>query len=327
MTMPIQSVRKSSRDEFTKPVKIILAQRVGLHCSSPSCKADTMGPQSDPSNVVNVGVAAHITAAAPSGPRFDSTINEKARRSATNGIWLCQTCAKLIDSDSGIYTAKLLHQWKAVAEEEARRRIGRTKSRTEDRSNAQAVADLKRDQKLRDDLNRELLKSASERKELPVGSSRTVKFSHSEIIVRRIDDESYPDIDDSPGISGWFKLEILDFYHGGLECILGIESALLDTLTRKWSLLSHKQSKESFPSRYSKAMIFVTGKIPWRNILHYDMQGDQHYCQPHLYCDFANSGTPYEGRGFFLACEGFQWELGSEDRLELESLLRLEKPR
>jgi hypothetical protein len=37
----------------------------------------------------------HITGAAPGGPRFDVNLSDKARRSASNGIWHCQTCAKL----------------------------------------------------------------------------------------------------------------------------------------------------------------------------------------------------------------------------------------
>ena len=158
---------------------------------------------------------------------------------------------------------------------------------------------------------------------LPRGSSRTAKFLHSEVIIRRIDDATYPDVDDSPGISGWFKLEILDFYYGGLECILGIKEALHDSATRKWALLTYEQSKLSFPFRFSKTSVLQTGKIPWRNILHYDMRGDRIYPEPHLYCAFADSGMPYEGWGYFLAVEGYEWELSSDDKLELEALLML----
>jgi hypothetical protein len=323
VAMLVHPVKTSSRDEFSMAVKRILAQRVGLLCSNPSCRAETTGPQSDPSGVVNVGVAAHITAAAQGGPRFDLSLSEKERRSATNGIWLCQNCAKLIDSDLEGYASGLLRQWKAVAEEETRRRIGKTHGRASVRSNRQAVAALKRDQKMRDDLTRDLLKTISERMGLSRGLSRTAKFLHSEVIIHRIDDVSYPDVVDSPGISGWFKLEVLDFYHGGLECILRIREALHDSATRKWSLITYEQSSLSFPVRFSKMNVIVTGKIPWRNILHYDMRGDRFYPEPHLYCAFADSGMPYEGWGYFLAEKGYEWELSSDDKLELEALLKL----
>ncbi|WP_148654600.1 hypothetical protein [Paraburkholderia caribensis] len=36
-----------------------------------------------------------------------------------NGIWLCQICSKLIDSDLMRFTSQLLHQWKRDAEFDA----------------------------------------------------------------------------------------------------------------------------------------------------------------------------------------------------------------
>jgi tetratricopeptide (TPR) repeat protein len=63
-----------------------------------------------------VGVAAHITAASPGGPRYDAALSGAERSAALNGIWLCQTCSKLIDSDLSRYTADLLRQWKTRAE-------------------------------------------------------------------------------------------------------------------------------------------------------------------------------------------------------------------
>lgn len=320
-------MRPRSRDEFRQVVKRALAHRVGLFCSNPNCRAATSGPQSDPSSSVNVGVGAHITGAAPGGPRFDSRMSERDRRSVSNGIWLCQNCAKLIDNDWQAYPVSLLWNWKGVAEEEARVRVGKTTSMASGRSVKQSVAALKREHKMRDDLHRDLLKSPSERMELPRVTSRVSKFLHSEIIVHRIDDRTYPNIDEKPGISAWFKLEILDFYHGGLECILDLQYALVDSETRKWSLISYERSKFSFPPRFSKWKVFVTGKIPWRNILYYDMQGDQYYPQPHVYCAFAESGEPYEGRGFFLLSDGREWELQAEDRVEPEALLLLMKHR
>ena len=75
-----------------------------------------------------MGVAAHITGAAPGGQRYNSSLSPEARRNSENGIWLCQTCAKLIDNDSTRYTVPLLRAWKEIAEERAGQSIG--KSRT-----------------------------------------------------------------------------------------------------------------------------------------------------------------------------------------------------
>jgi hypothetical protein len=42
------------------------------------------------------------------------------RRASENGIWLCQNCAKLVDSDVLRYTVRRLRAWRDEAEEVAR---------------------------------------------------------------------------------------------------------------------------------------------------------------------------------------------------------------
>jgi hypothetical protein len=105
------------RDDFSQQIKRTLAQRVGYICSNPKCRTSTSGPHTIPSKSIIVGVAAHITAAAPGGPRYDPNLLETQRRSPENGIWLCQNCAKLIDSDWNLFTKEILFSWKFQAEE------------------------------------------------------------------------------------------------------------------------------------------------------------------------------------------------------------------
>ena len=50
------------------------------------------------------------------------------RTSSDNGIWLCQTCAKLIDSDLTRYTSEKLVEWKRDAEEAAARALERRRA-------------------------------------------------------------------------------------------------------------------------------------------------------------------------------------------------------
>lgn len=109
-----------SRDEFKSNVVQDLANRTGRHCSNPECRRETSGPKMAPVGTVNIGVAAHITAAAAGGPRFDPLLTRAQRSAATNGIWLCQSCAKLVDSDNPQFTKELLLKWKALAEERAK---------------------------------------------------------------------------------------------------------------------------------------------------------------------------------------------------------------
>lgn len=108
------------RDDFSSKTKEILAKRVGWKCSNPNCRRLTSGPQLDVNKAINIGVAAHITAASPGGPRYDSSLTREQRQSIENGIWLCQTCSKLIDNDDLRYTVERLNEWKESSEEHAR---------------------------------------------------------------------------------------------------------------------------------------------------------------------------------------------------------------
>ena len=108
------------RDDFDAKTKEVLARRVGYRCSNPDCRKLTSGPQEDPAKAVSIGVAAHITAASEGGPRYDPSLSPEERRSVDNGLWLCQNCAKLIDSDVQRYTLELLREWKRQAEQRAR---------------------------------------------------------------------------------------------------------------------------------------------------------------------------------------------------------------
>ena len=111
------------RDDFPLKTKELLAKRVANRCSNPGCRQLTSGPHEDQAKVVNIGVAAHITAASADGPRFDPSLMPDKRRSVENGIWLCQSCAKLVDNDPIHYGADVLRQWKVLAEKSAAREL------------------------------------------------------------------------------------------------------------------------------------------------------------------------------------------------------------
>lgn len=112
-----------NRDDFSNSVKIELAGRVGWICSFPGCGQSTSGPSHDsPERMIKNGTAAHITAAAPGGPRYDPTLTPEQRRSIENGIWMCPRHGSLIDKD-GAYSAAEIKSWKANAENIARRNL------------------------------------------------------------------------------------------------------------------------------------------------------------------------------------------------------------
>lgn len=111
------------RDDFSLITKELLAKRVAYRCSNPGCRQVTSGPQEDPAKVINIGVAAHITAASADGPRFNPSLTADERSSVENGIWLCQSCAKLVDNDPLRYGVDVLHQWKTLVETTAAREL------------------------------------------------------------------------------------------------------------------------------------------------------------------------------------------------------------
>ena len=100
------------RDDFTDKTKQILARRVNDFCSNPNCRQQTSGPHSDPGKSTIIGEAAHITAAEEGGPRYNPDLTAEKRKSPENGIWLCASCADLIDKDEERYTVELLKEWK-----------------------------------------------------------------------------------------------------------------------------------------------------------------------------------------------------------------------
>lgn len=117
--------KNGNRDDFSQATKSRLAKQARYHCSNPSCRHLTSAPTSDGAKEVNIGVAAHICAAAP-GPgarRYRADMAPEQRKSHENGIWLCQDCAKAIDSDDPAFSETVLHSWKRKHAEDMWRSI------------------------------------------------------------------------------------------------------------------------------------------------------------------------------------------------------------
>ncbi len=102
----------NNRDDFLEPTKKVLAERAAYLCSNPTCRSLTVGPHSSPGRSLKTGIASHICAAAPKGPRYDPNQTEEERKSIENGIWLCGNCSTEVDKDEYQYPKQLLVQWK-----------------------------------------------------------------------------------------------------------------------------------------------------------------------------------------------------------------------
>ncbi len=111
-----------NRDDFSEEIKNKAGARVCFQCSicfKPTKAASAEGDD----KVSNIGVASHICAAAPKGPRYDPSMTAEERSSIKNCIWLCQDHSKLIDTDTTTYTKEKLIAYKEKAEERVRNAI------------------------------------------------------------------------------------------------------------------------------------------------------------------------------------------------------------
>lgn len=104
------------RDDFKESTKKYLAKKAGYICSYPQCRMGTTFCKK--ASGAYIGQAAHITAASPGGPRYDPSLTNEQRSDASNGIWMCYSHAKLIDSEKCSYPADKLRMWKCQHEKD-----------------------------------------------------------------------------------------------------------------------------------------------------------------------------------------------------------------
>ena len=116
---------ESRRDNFSGSTIKLLHDKVNGLCSKPDCRILTRGPNSKVGKITSIGQAAHITAAAKGGPRYNASLSQAERKSYENGIWLCNNHARLIDSDKEKYPIELLKSWKLESEKHVEGSIGK----------------------------------------------------------------------------------------------------------------------------------------------------------------------------------------------------------
>ena len=107
----------SRPEDFSAKVREAVAKRAAYICSRPGCGAVTIqAHSSDPMGYVATGIAAHICAAKPEGPRYDENQTHEERTSIGNAIWLCAPCSMIIDKDIEKHPKELLISWRVQHE-------------------------------------------------------------------------------------------------------------------------------------------------------------------------------------------------------------------
>lgn len=123
------------------------------------------------------------------------------RRSIANGIWLCQNCAKLIDSDETYHDAEILHQWKSLAEKTATKELQTGRSHDWDAEIFQRLEHLMPE--LLAEMREDLLDRPLAR-EFVLLSSKWIYNSRGPYLAYHY--ENYPDLEDIMVILGNYDL-------------------------------------------------------------------------------------------------------------------------
>lgn len=96
-----------------------MAQKSHNRCAYPNCGAElVVEPEHAGDSAKSVGKFAYICAASPGGPRYDASMSDVQRSSASNLIFLCGTHHDVIDSQLNFHTVDFLRS--AKADHEAR---------------------------------------------------------------------------------------------------------------------------------------------------------------------------------------------------------------
>lgn len=132
--------------------------------------------------------------------------------------------------------------------------------------------------------HRERLRKAFETK---IYECRAEKL-RQDVIIRHVDRvDNYPnDKDDSSGISAWFRVALLDIYERGIVLCLGIGGLI--ECDNGYRFVD--------PANGEKANVkaWLMGDVPYDSIEAVNMDGDQYYHFPHIYCYYDYNGEPYE---------------------------------
>lgn len=107
------------RHDFSPQTKELLAKRSGFMCSFPGCGKCTIGPNYDNTeDIASVGMACHIYCASqgPRAKRRHPNPSPEFLSSISNGIWMCYTHGKLIDTDDGRFSVIQLTEWRQTNE-------------------------------------------------------------------------------------------------------------------------------------------------------------------------------------------------------------------
>lgn len=131
------------------------------------------------------------------------------------------------------------------------------------------------------------------------------------VIIRDIDRvESYPVVTEDEGISPWFKVELAQLYHRGIQVFLKVGAiTLCDDGTYRFR--DHSKDEKG------DERVFLIGEIPFSNIATINFDGDEYDYFPHIFCHFSEpTREPYER---LIVCKEIEMGNGHKYYSEIET--------
>jgi hypothetical protein len=116
-----------------------------------------------------------------------------------------------------------------------------------------------------------------------------------DVIVRdvgRVD--QYPDCKEGRGISPWFRCALVGTYHRGIYLALRAESVVFDHAHGGWRSVNWDGGERT------EGTTLLIGSVPFEQIEHLDLNGDEYYSYPHIYCHFDIKRQPYELIAYYI---------------------------
>lgn len=138
------------------------------------------------------------------------------------------------------------------------------------------------------------------------------------VILRDLDRTNhYPDISDEElGISAWFKVELAQIYHRGVQVFLQA-GALVICDDGSYRFRDAKKGEKG------DERVFLVGEIPFVNIETINFDGDEYDYFPHIFCHFSEENQePYER---LILCKEIDMGHGHKYYSEVESLDRVQQ--
>lgn len=123
-----------------------------------------------------------------------------------------------------------------------------------------------------------------------------IQFNISEVYIRSIKNDTYPESGNSDQVSTWSISDFYGFYENGIKVWL---SAAIghDVLIDKegfWDLLTKRNKSLENNPKYKVLPVKKIAKIPFHEIVDYDLDGDESTQEPHIFCKFQFDSSPYE---------------------------------